>query len=142
MFLFQDDPTKQLVLQALHVYSEINYGCPGTDFRGVCWIRQFGGYIELEAIHHIYLFVSHFNLQKKYPRISEKTYFTAVFFLFVRLLQPTTLKLVPDLMKFFSSTLSRAGSSSSYTSSMSNGCPRERQSSKCDRKNLWLSDVT
>lgn len=65
MFLSEDDASKQLVLQALHVYSEINDGCLGADFWGVCWVRQFGGYIELEAIHNIYLFISHFNLQDK-----------------------------------------------------------------------------
>lgn len=52
-----------------------------------------------------------------------------------------TLKLFPDLMKFFSRILSRAGSSSSYTSSMRSGRPMERQSSRWERKNLWLSDV-
>lgn len=45
-------------------------------------------------------------------------------------------------MKFFSRTLSRAGSSSSLTSSISSGRPKERQSSIWVRKNLWLSDVT
>lgn len=45
-------------------------------------------------------------------------------------------------MKFFSRTLSRAGSSSSDTSSISSGRPIERQSSKWERKNLWLSEVT
>lgn len=45
-------------------------------------------------------------------------------------------------MKFFSRMLSRAGSSSSPTSSISIGRPKERQSSIWVRKNLWFSDVT
>ena len=46
-------------------------------------------------------------------------------------LSPTlTLNMVPDFIKFFSSTLSSAGSSSSSTSSMRRGLPRERQSSR------------
>ena len=58
-------------------------------------------------------------------------------------LSPTiTLKVLPDLMKFFSSTLSSAGSSSSPTSSIMSGRPRDSESSRCDRKYLWFSDVT
>lgn len=53
-----------------------------------------------------------------------------------------TLNVFPDLMKFFSSTLSRAGSSSSPTSSMISGLPKESASSKCVRKYLWLRAVT
>ena len=57
-------------------------------------------------------------------------------------LSPTlTFKVLPLLMKFFSSTLSRAGSNSSATSSMSSGLPNERQSSRWLRKYLWFNDV-
>ena len=45
-------------------------------------------------------------------------------------------------MKFFSSTLSRAGSSSSPTSSIRRGLPRDRLSSRCVRKYLWFREVT
>ena len=46
-------------------------------------------------------------------------------------LSPTlTFSIVPALMKFFSSTLSRAGSSSSSTSSMSKPLPKDKLSSK------------
>ena len=44
-------------------------------------------------------------------------------------------------MKFFSRTLSNAGSSSSSTSSINRGRPSDRASSKCVRKYLWFSDV-
>ena len=54
--------------------------------------------------------------------------------------QPT-LKVDPDLMKFFSKTLSRTGSSSSPTSSISSGRPRERLSSRWFLKYLWVRDV-
>uniref|UniRef100_A0A183L641 LAGLIDADG_2 domain-containing protein n=1 Tax=Schistosoma curassoni TaxID=6186 RepID=A0A183L641_9TREM len=47
-----------------------------------------------------------------------------------------TLYVEPDLMKFFSKTLSKAGSRSSPTSSMSNGRPSDSESSKCVRKYL------
>ena len=47
----------------------------------------------------------------------------------------------PDLMKFFSSTLSRAGSSSSPTSSINRGRPKDSASSMCVRKYLWFNDV-
>lgn len=53
-----------------------------------------------------------------------------------------TLKVDPDLIKFFSSTLSKAGSSSSPTSSMMRGRPRDRLSSRWARKYLWLRAVT
>lgn len=53
-----------------------------------------------------------------------------------------TLNELPDLMKFFSSTLSSAGSSSCSTSSMRRGRPCDKASSRCWRKYLWLSVVT
>ena len=53
-----------------------------------------------------------------------------------------TLKVDPDLMKFFSRMLSRAGSSSSPTSSNSKGRPRDRLSSSTERKYLLFRDVT
>lgn len=52
-----------------------------------------------------------------------------------------TFSIEPDLMKFFSNTLSITGSSSSPTSSISNGLPSDKQSSKCVLKYLWFSDV-
>ena len=53
-----------------------------------------------------------------------------------------TLYVLPDLMKFFSRMLSKAGSSTSSTSSRSTGLPSERESSRCVRKYLWFKDVT
>ena len=47
-----------------------------------------------------------------------------------------TLYVEPDLMKFFSRTLSRAGSNSSPTSSIKMGLPSDKASSKCVRKYL------
>ena len=47
-----------------------------------------------------------------------------------------TFKVFPDFMKFFSNTLSRAGSSSSRTSSNSNGRPNDNESSRWLRKYL------
>ncbi|KAH3783310.1 hypothetical protein DPMN_161246 [Dreissena polymorpha] len=44
-------------------------------------------------------------------------------------------------MKFFSSTLSKAGSSSSITSSINNGRPSDKESSRWERKYLWFRDV-
>ena len=52
-----------------------------------------------------------------------------------------TLNVFPDLIKFFSNTLSSAGSSSSPTSSMISGLPNESESSKCVRKYLWFKAV-
>ena len=52
-----------------------------------------------------------------------------------------TLNVFPDLIKFFSNTLSSAGSSSSPTSSMISGLPKESESSKCVRKYLWFKAV-
>lgn len=52
-----------------------------------------------------------------------------------------TLNVLPDLIKFFSSTLSSAGSSSSPTSSMISGLPKDSESSKWLRKYLWLRAV-
>ena len=58
-------------------------------------------------------------------------------------LSPTfTFRVLPLLMKFFSNTLSRAGSISSPTSSISSGLPNERLSSRWFRKYLWLREVT
>lgn len=53
-----------------------------------------------------------------------------------------TLYIDPDLMKFFSKTLSSEGSRSSSISSMRSGLPRDKASSKCCRKYLWFKDVT
>lgn len=72
LFLLEDDSPQQLVLQTFHVDCEINDRCPGTDFWGVCWVRQFGGYIQPETVHYTYLFVSDFNLNQdgsKKPRV-------------------------------------------------------------------------
>jgi hypothetical protein len=44
-------------------------------------------------------------------------------------------------MKFFSNTLSNAGSNSSPTSSISSGRPSEIASSKCCLKYLWFKFV-
>ncbi len=57
------------------------------------------------------------------------------------MLAAVTLKVDPDLMKFFSRMLSMTGSSSSPTSSMSSGLPSDSESSRCVRKYLWFSDV-
>ena len=45
-------------------------------------------------------------------------------------------------MKFFSRTLSSAGSISSPTSSINKGWPKDKASSRCWRKYLWLRLVT
>ena len=45
------------------------------------------------------------------------------------------------MMKFFSRTWSRAGSSSSSTSSMRRGRPRDRLSSRWFLKYLWFKEV-
>lgn len=55
--------------------------------------------------------------------------------------QHITLYVEPDLMKFFSKMLSRAGSSSSPTSSISRGRPRDRLSSRWFLKYLWFREV-
>lgn len=52
-----------------------------------------------------------------------------------------TLYVDPVLMKFFSRTLSRAGSNSSPTSSISKGRPRDKLSSRWFLKYLWFSEV-
>lgn len=52
-----------------------------------------------------------------------------------------TLYVDPVLMKFFSRTLSRAGSNSSPTSSISRGRPRDKLSSRWFLKYLWFSEV-
>ena len=58
-------------------------------------------------------------------------------------LSPTlTFNADPTLMKFFSRTLSRAGSRSSATSSSSSGRPSDMESSRWVRKYLWFRDVT
>ena len=54
----------------------------------------------------------------------------------------STLKVEPDLMKFFSRTLSKAGSNSSPISSIKRGLPRDRLSSRWVLKYLWFKDVT
>ena len=53
-----------------------------------------------------------------------------------------TLSVEPDLIKFFSSTLSSAGSISSPTSSIKSGSPLAKASSRCVRKYLWFRFVT
>lgn len=63
VFLGEDDSAQQLVLQTLHGDSEVYNGGLGADLGRVRWVRQLGGDVELEAIHHVGLLVSHFHLQ-------------------------------------------------------------------------------
>lgn len=53
-----------------------------------------------------------------------------------------TLNVEPDLIKFFSNTLSKAGSKSSSISSIRRGRPSDKASSKWARKYLWFNEVT
>lgn len=79
---------------------------------------------------------------KKISRCHHCSFLSFSFLIFFFFLTKLTLKVVPDLIKFFSNTLSKAGSSSSRMSSMRRGRPKERLSSKCVRKYLWFRDVT
>ena len=62
LFLYLDDPAKQLVLQAFESDSEVHHSSLSTDLRGVGRVSQLSGDIEGELLHHIHLFVSYLHL--------------------------------------------------------------------------------
>ena len=62
LFLCEDDPTKQLVLQTLHSDSEVYDGGTGRDLRCVGGVWQLGGDVQVEPCHHVHLFVTNFYL--------------------------------------------------------------------------------
>lgn len=64
-FLGEDDSAQELVLKSFHCDSEVNDGGTSTDFRSVSWVRELGGHIKSEALHHINLFVTNFHLKTK-----------------------------------------------------------------------------
>ena len=62
VLLCQDDTAQQLVLETFHGDGEVDDGGLGTDLRSVGRVRQLGGDVQSEAIHHVYFFVSNFHL--------------------------------------------------------------------------------
>ena len=57
-----DDPAEQLVLQSLHGDGKVDDGGAGRDLGRIGRVGQFGGQVELEALHHVHLFIAHFHL--------------------------------------------------------------------------------
>lgn len=93
LFLQQDDPSQQLVLQATLGDSEVHHRRPGTDLRTVRWVGQLGGDVEGEALHHIHLFISNLHLQDEVTMMSPYIKLQSR-----QIDRRPTLKVDPDLM--------------------------------------------
>lgn len=65
LFLQQDDPPQQLVLQAPLGDGEVHHSRPGADLGAVRRVGQLGGDVEREALHHIHFLISYLHLQEE-----------------------------------------------------------------------------
>lgn len=64
LLLCQDNSAQQLVLQSSHGDGEVDDGGAGADLRGVSRVRQLGGHVQPEALHHVHLFVPQLHLKE------------------------------------------------------------------------------
>ena len=60
--LHPDDPTQQLILEALHRHREVDDGAPRGDLRRVRRVRQLRRDEEGEAVEHVHLLVAEHDL--------------------------------------------------------------------------------
>ena len=68
LFFSKNNSSQQLIFETFHGDREVDDRSLGADFRRVRRITEFGGDIENETCHDIYLFVANFNLGGKYKR--------------------------------------------------------------------------
>lgn len=64
LLLRQDNSAQQLVLQSSHGDGEVDDGGAGADLGGVSRVRQLGGHVQPEALHHVHLFVPQLHLKE------------------------------------------------------------------------------
>ena len=70
---FENDKTEQLILESLQGDSEVDHRSARVDLGGVFRVGQLCCDVEVEALHHVQLLVSHLHLEQG-QRFSFKGY--------------------------------------------------------------------